>query len=290
MQCKLWLPTVAVLCLSIFAAPPTVFGEGLEAFTEPYKRVAIPASEVGVISKILVSEGDAVSQKQLLAQLDDTVLQATLEVARAAKEALGNRRGAEADLEMRAAQLESYRELRSRGNATQRELDRAETEHLQSQARLQAVREELEVRRLEYERVKAQIKRRQVESPIDGFVVQIAKEEGEFVSPTDPVVMHVVQLNTLKVVFSVPMRMAADLQSGQPVSLSVGYDQIQCEGIIEFVSPVADAQSATVRVKVRIPNRKGLIPSGAVCYWTVESLAPIERVGQTTPSRHTHLK
>lgn len=275
MQRKLWQSCALIAALAFVAKPS--LAEELEAFTEPYKRVAIPAPEIGVIAEILVEEGDEISQKQVLARLDDSILQASLRVAHAAKDALGAKRSAETELAMREKQLESYRELHERGNATQREFDRAESEYHQSASRLQSVREDLEVRRLEYEHVKAQLKQRTLESPIDGFVTAIDKEVGEFVSPTDPVVMHVVHLATLKSVFSVPLDAARDLRAGSSLLLKVGYDGMSCEGVIESVSPVADAESGTVRVKVKIPNRDRSIPSGVVCRWDLEFEAAVEK-------------
>lgn len=281
-------PTRLLLTLAVTAtllSPGNA--EDLESFTEPYKQIAVSAAEVGVLSQVLVVEGDAVTQQQILARLDDSVLAASLEVARAAKDALGARRGAENELASKTDQLESFRQLRAQGNATQRELDRAESAQLQAEARLQAVREELEVRRLEYERVKAQIKQRRLSSPIDGYVIQIEKEIGEFVSPTDPIVLHVAQLDTLKSVFSFPMDETKGLKAGQTVKLRVGIERKICDGVIEFVSPVADAQSSTVRVKVRIPNPKQTIQSGAACSWDMKVVTPVERVsyGRAHPKR-----
>jgi RND family efflux transporter MFP subunit len=276
---KLWrpIPLIAFLVL----APTLTHADDLETFTEPYRRVAIPAPEIGVISEILVEEGDEISNKQVLARLDDSVLRASLQVAQAAKDAVGAIRTAETELTMREKQLESYRELHERGNATQRELDRAESEYQQAASRLQSVREDLEVRRLEYERVKAQLQQRIMESPLDGFVIAIEKEAGEFVSPTDPVVMHVVHLATLKAVFSVPLDAARGLQSGATVELRVGYEAARCKGVLESVSPVADAESGTVRVRVRIPNREGKIQSGVVCRWNLEFETPVEKTSRT---------
>ena len=139
------------------------------------------------------------------------------------------------------------------------------------------------MRRLEYERVKTQIKQRVIESPIKGYVVAIDKEVGEFVSPTDPVVMHVVHLETLKSVFSVPLAAAKDLRVGQTVHMSLGYQEAKCEGVIEFVSPVADAESGSVRVKIRIPNRDGKIQSGVVCRWNLETKTPVEKTTRVHP-------
>lgn len=264
-------------------------GEEIEAFTEPYKRVAVPAAEIGVISEILVSEGDEISESQLLAKLEDSVLQSSLKVAQSAMEAKGALLSAESEMAVREKQLMSYRALLDRGNATQREFERAEADYQQSAARRQSVLEDLEVRRLEYERVKAQINQRIIQSPITGHVVAIEKEVGEFVSPTDPVIMHVVHLETLKSVFSVPLAAAEDLRVGQIVRLSLGYTGDKCDGIIEFVSPVADAESGSVRVKVRIPNREGRIQSGVVCRWNLNVATPIEKTTRVhSRTRATH--
>ena len=254
--------TVLTLVTSVQA-----WGERLETVTEPYRSVSVPAPEIGVVSEILVKEGDEVLRSQVLARLDDDVLQASLNVARAAKDALGARRTAETELLIREKQLKSYRALHAEGNATARELDRAESDYQQAESRLQTVREDLEVRRLEYERVKAQLRQRVIESTIDGVVVSLDKEVGEYVSPTDPIVMKVVHLKTLKAVFSVPSDAARRMSVGQEVNISVGYPRMPCTGVIEFISPLAKVEINTVDVKVRIPNSNQKIPSGAVCHW-----------------------
>ncbi|EMI21351.1 efflux transporter, RND family [Rhodopirellula maiorica SM1] len=256
----------ALMTTWIASSSITMAGEA-ESFTEPYKRVDVPAAEIGILAEIRVTEGDEVYPTQLLAQLDDSVLRASLEVAKSAKDATGSRLGATLELASRQKQLASYKELRERGNASVRELDRSETEYQQAKSRLQSINEELEVRRLEYERVKAQIKQRRIESPIAGVVVEIRKEQGEFVSPTDPVVMQIVQLDELKAVFSVPLDVAASLAVEQQVTLLVGHDAVPAAAVIEYVSPVADAESGSVRVKIRIPNRDRQLQSGVVARW-----------------------
>lgn len=254
-----------VLAVALACGP--AFAEDVEAFTEPYKQVAVPAPEIGVIAEILIQEGDEVSHKQVLAKLDDEVLQASLQVAKAAKDSQGAKQSAETEVALREKHLESYRRLQDRGNATQRELDRAENEYQQSLARLQSVREDLEVKRFEYLRVKTQIKQRMISAPIDGHVVAIEKQVGEFVSPTDPIILHIAHLKSLKAVFSVPLEATEQLQAGHAVKLNIGREETVCSGVIEFVSPVADAESSTVRVKIRIPNADGKIQSGVGCRW-----------------------
>ena len=267
---KLRTSVVVFAVLGAFVASGKVQAEKVEAFTEPYKRIAVPASEIGVIAVLNVAEGDEVRAGQLLGRLDDAVLRSSLAVAEAAKQATGSLQNAESDVEMRRRHLDSYRSLSEQGNATTRELLRSQTELQQSLARLQSVREELTVRKLEYKRVEQQIGQRQIASPIDGVVVMMEKEAGEFVSPTDPVVLHVVQLNRLKAVFSVPRPGATGLEVGQVITLAIGYDGQTCEGKIEFVSPVTDPQSNTVRVKVQIENQDRAIASGISCRWNMD--------------------
>lgn len=264
----------ATICVAILAC---VLGNAnlqagtVDSFTEPYRQVAVPASEVGVLAVIAVTEGEKVTKGQKLANLDDRILQASLEVTRAAMKATGALQAAEADNKSAQKKVDSYKELINQGNASQREYDRAVNDQLQSAARLQSAREEQEVRRLEYERSKIQVMQRQVISPIDGFVVSIEKEAGEFVSPNDPVVMNVVDLETLKAVFSIPRKAAAEVQLGQEIDLKVGYEDVSCTGVVEFISPTADPQSGSVRIKVRIANPENKLPSGAACRWDLDS-------------------
>jgi multidrug efflux pump subunit AcrA (membrane-fusion protein) len=60
-------PVSLILLFAALVAAGEVSGAELESFTEPYRRVAVPATEIGVLSEILVAEGDAVAPKQLLA-------------------------------------------------------------------------------------------------------------------------------------------------------------------------------------------------------------------------------
>ncbi|MFG0268123.1 MAG: efflux RND transporter periplasmic adaptor subunit [Rhodopirellula sp. JB055] len=251
----------------------TVAADEYEAFTEPYRRINVSSSEMGVITDLKVREGDEVRQGQVLAQLEDSLLRKTLEVSRAAKDAVGGKTAAEAEVVIREQQVQSYRRLSTQGNATPRELERAESDHQQALARLQSVTEELNVRALEYQRVICQLEQRRILSPADGVVVSLAKEAGEFVSPTDPVLLQLVQLDRLKAVFSVPLRRIDRLSEGQTVVVRVGGSRRPVVGTLEHISPVANAESGTIRVRVILDNQKKDLRSGVVCWLDLEASA-----------------
>lgn len=226
----------------------------IEGFTEPYADIQMAAAEMGTLSRVDVKDGDEVRVGQVIATLDDAVLRASLEVARAGMSATGEIQSATTQLELKTVEQKKLSELFDRDHASQQELDRVRGEVRMAEAKLQSVREDLEVRRLEYARIEAQLQQRQIRSTIDGVVVDVRKDHGEFVSPSDPVVARIVQLDPLMVVFSVPNDRRSDVSRGQSVQMDIGLHSAGATGIVEYVSPTADASSGTFRVKIRLPN------------------------------------
>ena len=114
-------------------------------------------------------------------------------------------------------------------------------------------------------RMQAQLEQRKLRTPINCVVTEIFKDEGEFVSPSDPTVMRVVQLNPLRVEFSVPQEEISRLKVNDVVPL-LKLVQRKSMDKVEFVSPTADAQSGTCRVKIQIANDDLSLASGQACY------------------------
>jgi RND family efflux transporter MFP subunit len=257
----------------------------IETFVEPYRSAALSTTETGVLEQIVVRDGSRVQLGQTLAWLNDDVLHASLKVADAGRRAKAALKIAENEAAICLRQLNSYRSLRENGNATERELERSQSDYMQAEARLENVREEIAIRGLEHARVQAQIDQKQIKAPFDGIVVRVDKEVGEQVSPTDPVVLHLVQIKTLKAMFSVPVDAAQLLRPGHVLRLSIGSNRESRNGVIEHVSAVADAKSGTVSVTVRIPNAEGKIQSGLACRWDLKQRADQKNVSRINVSR-----
>lgn len=234
----------------------------IEAFTEPYRDIAVAASEMGTLSDVKVREGDVVKMGDVVAIMRDDVLRASLEVARRSMNAEGLSKSAQADLSLKKSEQKKLIELRDRNHASQQEVDRIETELRISEARLLSVREELEVKQLEFRRIESQIEQRVVRAPIDGVVSDVLREPGEFVSPSDPTIVRLVQLDSLLIVFSVPLAQRNLVAKDQTVTLSIGQTKEIAEGVVEHVSPTPDSSNSSVRVKVRLPNSDNRFQSG----------------------------
>lgn len=238
----------------------------VQGFIEPYQDIDVAASEMGIIEAILVKEGDRVRSGQVLVQMDSKELQVTLAIAKEIKESRGRLESASAELQLQSELVQSLVELRSRDHASDQELDRARKQMEIAKARLLSVQEELYVKTLEHERVKVQMERRRLRSPIDGICTQINRDPGESVLLSDPVVVKVVQLDPLLVIFLVPANEARSLKTDDDVEVRILGIEKPVQGRVEFVSPTTDPQSGLTRVRVRVPNPEEQLPCGATCY------------------------
>ena len=243
-----------------------------DGFTEPYRTIEVAAAETGLISEIKVREGDTVRQGEILATLDRDVLLALLAIADQAMQSTGNLDSALAELRLRKERLEKLEELLAKGHARQEEVARARTDLAIAEAQVRSAREDLLIKKLDYEKIEAQLERRILRAPLDGIIPRIQKNAGEYVAPSDPYVLTLVQLDPLLVTFSLAREQAARLSVDQKVivrsfNVSALDDELSVlmEGTVEFIAPVIDAESGTVRVKVYIENPDGRYQSGERC-------------------------
>ncbi|MFO1006641.1 MAG: efflux RND transporter periplasmic adaptor subunit [Planctomycetaceae bacterium] len=258
----------ATLAASLIAGP-LLAGE-IEGFTEPYRDLDVAATDTGIVSLVNVKEGDQVKKDQVLGSLDQSLLNATLEIADRGRQAQGRLKSATADVRLKSERCEKLKLLFDRKHATQEELDRSFVEKEVSEAQLLAVQEEISVRGLEYDRIKIQLEQRQVRSPIDGVVVKLHRDVGEFVSGNDPVIATVVQLDPLIATYSVPSSLCQQIKEDANIDILIGKDRVPASGVVDYVAPVTDAQSGTVLIKVRVANPQYQYRSGEKCLLIVD--------------------
>lgn len=258
--------TVAVLA---FVGTTVVRGDTHESFVEPYRKIDLAPAESGVVTEILVKEGDRVKVGQILASLDKEVLVVSRDIATSAAQAVGRRDAAVAEFKLREERLKKFRELHGRGHASYDELQRAETEAAAARGQYLSTQEQHKIDELEIRKTEAMIERRLVRSPIEGVVTRLHREQGEYVTPVSPTVVTVTQLNLLRAVFNLPQSETAELKAGESVLLRMEGNDEPVSGKIELIAPVIDADSGTVRVKIVIDNAAGNVHAGRRCFLTV---------------------
>jgi RND family efflux transporter MFP subunit len=250
-------------------AAPTQ-GAVVEGFAEPFQEIEVAAgAETGLIAEILVHEGDRVRQGQVVAKLDTSVLDASLEISRRRAEFDGRLKAAVAEQKMRSRRLEKLRELQRRGHASPAELDRAEADLAVADAQVTLANEDRELARLECDRIQAQIEQRRLRSPIEGIVVEVFHEVGESIVFSDPRMMMLVQLHPLRVKFPVSVKQSQQFAVDQKVNIELPEFKSTVQGRVQLVAPVLDAKSGTVQITCLIDNREGRFRSGMRCLLTV---------------------
>jgi RND family efflux transporter MFP subunit len=237
----------------------------VEGFTTPYRVLNIAAPEPGVVDELLVCEGDRVRRGDILVRLDNEIHMALLAIAKAGMELEGRLTAAQAELVMRQSHYDKLVQLNTEVHLRPEEIERAQSDLQIARGNALAAQEELLLKRLEYERIKAQINRRHIRAPIDGVVSTILKQQGEFAAANDPDLLVLVQLDTLYAEFAVPRSDVARLRLDDTIKVYFVDGAEPARGKIEFISPLTDAESGTVRVKVQIRNPHDRYRSGDRC-------------------------
>lgn len=243
--------------------PSSLPNDRIEGFTEPYRDIQLGASDTGTISEIRVEEGKRVQFGQVVARLDDRIYQSNVTVARQAAGATGELDAAKVQLDNSQRRFDQLAVLHGRNHATDQELLSVSAARDEAQARFKAY-QELSVRRQqELKQAETQLERMTIVAPMDGIVVKCMKDVGEVVSPADPVLVRIVQLDPLRICASAQLVQAQQFQVGQVVTAHVG--SMQKPATVEFISPVADVSSGTTMIQLRIPNNDLKLIAGLPC-------------------------
>lgn len=187
----------------------------------------------GLVSQVLVEEGDAVKKGDVLAILSSPTLEAGAERALL-------------ELDRARREVETARSLAARGAISEAELRAAEGAYKVAQTTGQEASRTRGFTRLK--------------SPIDGVVSARDVRVGEMAGGRRA--FQVVDPSRTRVVVQLPEKDLARVRVGQPVQLQGAYDETaQASGRVLRVSPVVDLQSGTVRVTIAVdPSGSALRP------------------------------
>jgi RND family efflux transporter MFP subunit len=270
MNLKLWLIALAAIVAAGVAQAQTsensdVQDQGVEGFTEPIRKLDLIPPEPGIITNLTVHEGDRVEKGQLLGSLDCETQQIALDIAKANMAAHGKLDSATADRDLRRWRLAKLQKLHEEAHANDEEVNRAASELAVADANVLTTLEQHATDTLEVDRIASMIERRMMRSPFAGVVTRVFREEKEFVGSNNTPVVTIMQLDKLRVTFTIPTALAARLKVDQAVPLTFPNSGQKATGKIESISPVTEAESDTVRVKVLIDNEQGKYRCGVRC-------------------------
>lgn len=251
----------------------------IEAFTEPFRTAVLVPSQPGLMESVHVKVGQRVTTGQEMGALDSEVLRVQRKIALAKSEASSELEAAKAELEVRKSLYERYQALRKDSNeASEVEVNRKRADMEIQHAKVRSVEEARALQQLEVELLDAQLRQRMFVSPIDGIVVDVDVEQGDFVAPGQTKsLITIVDIDRLRVTFHVPSREATSLKSDQEISLEIPDSATSLSAKVEYVSPVTDPRTGTVIVRAVIANEQHAIRSGIRCRYRSRASENVER-------------
>jgi membrane fusion protein (multidrug efflux system) len=216
----------------------------VSAVLAPIRSVVVAAEVGGRVVEVGAEEHEWVEEGALLVQIERTLLEASLERARA--QVLR----AEAAHGLAVTELERQRDLAKQEVASEAQLDRALNQERGDYGALLDARAALVDARTRLEKAA-------ITAPFAGVVNSLDLEPGAYLQPGQAVV-ELLDLSAIEVEFGVTDREVVALQVGDPVSLRVDvFPGEWFAGRIAQIGRAADVRTRKYPVQARVPNPDG---------------------------------
>jgi len=202
---------------------------------EAVQAIDLRPDESGRITELLFHEGQSVTAGTPLIRIDDELLRAQADRARAERE-------------LARQQLERVRRLRAENASTPADLERAEANDRSAAAALAVI--------------ELQIERTTVRAPFSGVVGQRFVSTGDYVTSSSQL-LSLQTVDPQRVVIEVPERYASELRLGQPIDFTVAAQPDRIfRAQVDFIDPVVQETSRTIVVKARASNSDRVLKPG----------------------------
>ena len=202
---------------------------------EAQQAIELRPDEQGRVTQLLFREGQYVEAGTPLVKVDDAMLKAQSERAKA-------------DRDLSTQQLERVRRLRAQNAAAPADLERAEAAARSAEAGLALL--------------ELQLERTTVRAPFSGAIGQRFVSVGDYVTPQTRL-LTLQTVSPQRAVIEVPERYAVKLRQGQVVEFTVAAQENRTfRATVDFIDPVVENESRTILVKASAPNPARLLRPG----------------------------
>jgi membrane fusion protein, multidrug efflux system len=215
----------------------------------PVVQTTVKSRVSGDLMRVLVREGETVSQGQLLAQIDTADLQARLDAQVAALEE------AKAKLSIAEKNRENNLQLLRQKFISQNAYDTTHSTYEASAAMMRSAEAQLRIARKAMEDAA-------VRAPFAGIVAKKMANAGEKVGIDSPL-FALVDLSRMEIEAPAPASEIPSVKVGQPASFRVdGYGERAFDGRVERINPTTEQGSRSITLYISVSNRDGALKGG----------------------------
>ncbi len=199
------------------------------------EEVALQSETAGKIIGLYIQEGSMVKKGDLLIKINDGELQAQLKKAEYSVQSdLLNEAREKKLLEIKGISEEEYENAWKQWKSAQADI----------------------------ELIKAQIAKTELRAPFDGVIGLKNVSEGSYIS-NGTVVANLVELDPVKIDFSIPEKYMNQVRKGDEIIFSVAGTNQKYTGTIYAIEPRIDITSRTLQVRAKASNKGNQLLAGA---------------------------
>jgi membrane fusion protein, multidrug efflux system len=212
----------------------------------------------GTLTKLPVKPGDRVQEGDVIAELDNSVL----DTEAAVKEA--EIKAAVSQLAFRSEEYAKREELFKRAAVSDSELKKAKFEMEKAQA-------DLETAQAQQASISARKQQRILKSPVSGIVAKRYVETGAVVTPGVHRVLRLLRCQELTAVIELGEKAYTHVRPGQRITIQV--DALGGKKFVTEVSrvcPEIDKKNRTFTIEARIDNPDAVMTAGMFCQVNIE--------------------
>jgi len=214
------------------------------------KTLELGFDENGIVSEIPVEEGDMVTEGQVLAKLDSSVLEAEKKSTEA------RLASAAAEVKFYENELEKKEALFSKSAVSDTDLKKAALELDKAKASIEYVRAEIRT-------AETKLKKRILYAPSSGVVAQKHVEVGSVMMPGSTKVVTLIQCSKAWAEIELGEKLFSAARPGMPVTIKVdALEGKTFEGKLIRVAPQIDKKNRTFILKVEVDNSQWILRPG----------------------------
>lgn len=200
---------------------------------ESENNILVSARSMGVVERVFVNEGQQVTKGQVLAQIDNSVIESNIA-------------SMEAQLELANTVFERQKNLWEQKIGTEVQFLQAKTNKESLEKQISALREQSRMSR--------------ITAPISGVVDDVNVKVGENIAPGMPAA-RIVNNNDLKLVSNISEAFVNDIKKGDKVMINISELDEEIAGEVSFVGRNIDPMSRTFPIEVKLKSRPELRPN-----------------------------
>lgn len=197
----------------------------LQGSVESDENIAVQPGMPGVVTRVYVKEGDAVSPGKVLAETDNRAIRESIEQLKT-------------NLDFARTAFEKQKRLWDKKIGS-------EIQYLQAKTQVESLEKSLSS-------LEAQLDMSRIKSPISGVVDQVNVKIGEYAAPGFNGAFRVVNVNSMKVTAKVADSYIGKVKVGNPVQVRLTDLNDTLNARISYVGKVVDPMTRSFRIEINV--------------------------------------